>query len=374
MRKRKKSHRPGRAIWVDAVRDMQHEKREERRRAKLAPVRLPELTILTKPQREGAVRRILPVLRSWTWSPFEYEATCRTAIRADLCLGGHGWKASDAEAAAIVEGGLAEMGAARPSWDEGQWTYAISPDCCAWCGRLMDDDEGRSGARYCSAECAKSAMERRDFSDRSNRNRAYSQVVRAVQIYSMPQKPCAECGKLFHPRKDQTDRAYCSRKCLGAARTRGFERVGSCYVCGNPFIAHHPAAKTCSDACHQTAVKIRNGTWEPQKFTRIAFEMFVAGNPAFELKPNARTGRVKRPSRAREAAVAAKGGKPTPLHLVTCEVCRNAFWARMPTARICGDPCWQAKIRLAKGAWTPRKLSLPVFELFVVGPAQAVAA
>ena len=54
-------------------------------------------------KREAAVGGVLMHLRDWRFSPFEREGECRAGVRSALCLEGHSWHRSDAEAASLVD-------------------------------------------------------------------------------------------------------------------------------------------------------------------------------------------------------------------------------------------------------------------------------
>ena len=45
--------------------------------------------------RQEKVREVAGILKEYDASPFQYEAACRYAIRAKLCLDGWPWDAAD---------------------------------------------------------------------------------------------------------------------------------------------------------------------------------------------------------------------------------------------------------------------------------------
>lgn len=268
-----------RAARFDAYADFQRDQREQRisARIRLSVPRSPE-PILSQKQRAAVVEKVRPSMEQWTRSPFEREAATRSALRGAFCLGGDGWAAADNEAARITAMALDAMGAQRPSWEEGQWTYALSEDYCKWCQRPME--LGHAG-HYCSPECSKSALMHRDFKERHTDNAAYREAYRSVRRFAMPKKPCRKCGGAFHPREQQQE--FCSRSCAQTFKVEALRATEGtkvvCSVCRDEFRALHPTkAKYCCTACQVTGYRMRKGIWDPKRLNRQAFEQLVIGS------------------------------------------------------------------------------------------------
>lgn len=249
--------------------------------------------IFKKERRESAIQGALTRLRDWRYSPFEHEGTCRAGIRSALCLDGHDWKRSDAEAASLIAESLHRLGAKRPSWDEGQWHYAVPREQCARCGGGIDDADQARGFRYCSDVCARAY--RQFLSDQvpwdhELRRMGYWQIVisnapvltckncekkfksyngNADAVYCSPEcqhegsrtlteKPCKWCGESFRP-KDHT-KVYCSMACRDACRVDTWRKVlpeKTCATCMSIFRPGTPLAIYCSDACWKVARNAR---------------------------------------------------------------------------------------------------------------------
>lgn len=63
------------------------------------------------------------ILRRGDPTAFAFEAFCRHGIRSGLCLKGWNWTDADAAATDIVSAALRQIGARRPTWQQGQPEY-----------------------------------------------------------------------------------------------------------------------------------------------------------------------------------------------------------------------------------------------------------
>lgn len=203
----------------------------------------PHRRILKGEKREHVVHRVMDVLRSWRFSRFEHEGAARAGLRSALCLAGHGWGRADAEAAAIVDEGLRLMGAVRPSWAEGQWNYTTPRENCAWCGGDIAQEDW-STWRYCSAMCAKSALESRVIGDFETDAGARIAAYRAIQKDKAPAICCKACGKEFRSANKKAE--YCSPKCVASVRKISDKE---CVVCGTIFHPQRESVACCSRKC-----------------------------------------------------------------------------------------------------------------------------
>lgn len=271
-----------RVVKYAASEDMRLAEREERIKGKmrLAGHGIIARPILSKDHRRSVVLKMAELMGRWSHSPFEWEGSARHALRSAFCLGGYGWLRADEEAKAIVSGALKEMGAQRPSWEEGQWRYTEGRDCCKHCQGPLEAGWGDS---YCGPECAKAALERRAGRDKRSADRQYMAAYAVVQRLAVPTKPCACCGKEFHPRKDSADtQQCCSRSCANQMKADAMRLVPKetvpCVVCGNPFETPPKSrAQYCSITCQNLAQRARRGDWHPRDLNRVVFEVLIVG-------------------------------------------------------------------------------------------------
>ena len=219
--------RPNSAEYT-AYRDMRQVAREEKAKGRItlpAVIRQPETQpIFKKDKRRHLIEDVMNMFGDWRLSRFEREASVRTGLRSELCLSGYDWKRSDDEAAVIVAEAFRLLGAARPSWQEGQWEYTISRDYCAWCHSPIDDEDRTDGQRFCSPHCARCSLEWRARSERGE-SKAIVQAARAlINRRSRPARlkfvacqVCAEVGTKFVPTSPPHRRAT-SRPLYSIAR------------------------------------------------------------------------------------------------------------------------------------------------------------
>jgi predicted nucleic acid-binding Zn ribbon protein len=166
--------------------------------------------------RHERVRQVADVLKQYRASPFQFEAPCRYAIRAQLCLEGWDWHAADQEAHQLVQAALDLIGARRPSWSQGQpeWAQegvrADEPLHCKRCSKVLP--EGHK--LWCSHTCYSAARADRMTRDEKERRRIASDASQAAWRARQPYRSCEECGKAFKPAKQSAkDQRFCSRRC-----------------------------------------------------------------------------------------------------------------------------------------------------------------
>ena len=210
-------------------------------------IRQPETQpIFKKDKRRHLIENVMNMFGDWRLSRFEREASVRTGLRSELCLSGYDWKRSDDEAAVIVAEAFRLLGAARPSWQEGQWEYTISRDYCAWCHSPIDDEDRTDGQRFCSPHCARCSLEWRARSERGE-SKAIVQAARAlINRRSRPPRPCASCGRSFQSAKIST--IFCSSACANRARGSSIPDV-ACLACGKMFHPRQRGVVYCSKSC-----------------------------------------------------------------------------------------------------------------------------
>lgn len=217
--------------------------------------------ILKGQKREHVVSRIFDILKGWQSSPFQNEGAARAGLRSALCLEGHRWAIADNEAASIVAEGLRLMGAEYPSWQEGQPGYATPAEDCQWCGREIDLEERTETGRwrFCSEVCARSALRYREFEDGWWNDNAGWAAYRVLMRERNPPRPCKQCGKAFHPLRQNDERnVYCSSRCQAEAMRVLPTR--SCKHCGEEFRPRVSDALFCSKTCYDAFLSARTHT------------------------------------------------------------------------------------------------------------------
>ncbi|TFF27508.1 hypothetical protein E3C22_03360 [Jiella endophytica] len=204
--------------------------------------------IISGSRRQSLVDRLFDGMTGFHLTPFENEGPARHGVRSALCMDGHGWRQADREAKEIVDEALKRFGVPRPTWEEGQPDYADGAEYCAWCRGPMDDAGRSKRSRFCSVECAKSALLHRDAKSDAYVGTVLRQAYRMVLRAKTPPRPCEYCGKPFHG--EHAGSRFCSPKCV-AARVRLPEIT--CQQCGKTCRPLRREQTYCSLACKQHA-------------------------------------------------------------------------------------------------------------------------
>lgn len=145
---------------------------------------------LNRARKEALRDRIAAMMREVEPTPFAVEGPCRAGIRSSLCLQGWKWADADMAAAEIVTGALRIVGAARPTWYQGQPEYTqpgalpVQRDTCKRC--LGPLPEGYWV--FCSAECRKWHHGERYQRAHCEEIQAYGRAWRAAR------RKAARCG------------------------------------------------------------------------------------------------------------------------------------------------------------------------------------
>lgn len=168
---------------------------------------------LNRDKRKHLVDSVAAILKSGEPTHFAFEASCRHGLRSGLCLQGWNWQEADAVAADIVAAALRQIGAVRPTWQQGQPEYTqdgvvvFERTRCIRCGWKLPDGHHK----YCSSICAKNhhaAISRLHEREAMNaRVRAWYAAWSAKQ----PEQPCEQCGQKFRP--SRPGRRFCSKVC-----------------------------------------------------------------------------------------------------------------------------------------------------------------
>lgn len=313
--------------------------------------------ILRGEKRRSAIGQTMDLLRDWRQSPFEHEAASRHGLRSALCVEGHGWDRSDAEAAAIVGEGLRLLGAVRPSYAEGQWEYSVSPDYCAKCHGPIDEADRAKGFRFCSETCAGMAYELRAYREvRKEYDLARNAYV-VIKTAEAPELTCQYCKRPFRrmgadreSRKAEGKDKFCSVACQRASMVVYADR--ECRQCGNMFRPRSERQFLCSKACMG-----RNNVKGPNRICKTCSKGFRYYRAASD--PNGGLYCSKPCVNAGKGNVAIDR---------TCEWCYSPYVAKGAKSRFCGPRCRQRSVDIRNGTWKPKRLTAPVFDHFLTRP------
>lgn len=126
-----------------------------------APVMLPSVREKRKKRkadqtyRRKLIDQTAAILRRGEPTDFAFEGFMRHGLRSGLCLRGWSWSDADDMAADIVRSALAQIGAKRPTYQQGQPEWAqdgvilVERERCIRCGWQLP--EGHS--KFCSRLC-----------------------------------------------------------------------------------------------------------------------------------------------------------------------------------------------------------------------------
>lgn len=306
-------------------------------------------------KRRHAIRRASDILSDWQLSPLQHEASVTHSLRQALCLQGYGWSRSNNEACRIVAEGLRINGASRPSWEEGQREYVAARENCARCGSALDDGQIARRERFCSVICAKAALVERSWKENFSYDTIGFNAYQIVRKSQNARRRCAYCDGEFRPLRDDGSQKYCSLRCAGRAarnpdpvckapgcnRTFRFEQhkvycskrcrirceqiegihPRLCAHCGGSFLAKKVHAIYCSEACGETASRIRK-----------------AGK--------------------RGVCYLARGD----VTACECSFCHQVFEASSTRARYCSPSCKTMAKGIRNGSWVPKVISAPLLD------------
>jgi hypothetical protein len=229
---------------------------------------------LPQARREALTETVGAILEQGVSTKFEFEGACWHGVRSAFCEEGHGYRRADAWSGEIVSEALRRLGAARPSWNEGQpehTQFGFAPELRYWCERCgkpinRDADASDYGRRYCSRECADSAKgirKREDLRRHSAAERAALVAAAAKTRKDIADERmtriCPKCDSMF--RAKVSTQKYCSRACADAAlrlpepppepKPKLPERP--CKVCGGIFTPSRRDQTFCTKSCKSKA-------------------------------------------------------------------------------------------------------------------------
>jgi predicted nucleic acid-binding Zn ribbon protein/uncharacterized Zn-finger protein len=220
----------------------------------------------------GLVEVVKPILASGEPTKFQFEGTCRYAVRVRLLSVGFSWRDADANAMAVVGAALKELGVTRPSWMQGQpewrdrdashWRYR---HCCT-CGGMLDEDQK---GRHCSTECAGVTAKKRWQKDNREKMSVLQKAWRtanpdkrkaatARSIERADPRDCKQCGSTFKVPNSKASE-FCQPRCYYDWRKAFSAKKNEkqCGYCGGLFVARSRVRHNyyCSKACGFAAKK-----------------------------------------------------------------------------------------------------------------------
>lgn len=164
-------------------------------------------------RRSRLVDIVMTVLKTGEPTHFAFEASCRHGLRGSLCLQGWNWHDADTVAAEIVETALRQIGAQRPTWQQGQpeWTQdgvlRVERDNCVRCRSLLPEGH----RRYCSSMCASADQHARARATNAEAENARVYAYYAAWSAKQPEQPCEVCRDMFRPKRPGN--RFCSILC-----------------------------------------------------------------------------------------------------------------------------------------------------------------
>lgn len=111
---------------------------------------------VTQGYRRKLIDQTAAIMRRGEPSAFALEAFMRHGLRAGLCLRGWRWRDADELAADVVGSALNQIGAKRPTYQQGQpeWTQEgvilIERERCIRCGWTLPEGHWKFCGRQCS--------------------------------------------------------------------------------------------------------------------------------------------------------------------------------------------------------------------------------
>ena len=175
---------------------------------------------LSRDFRRSLISSVAIILDKGEPTRFAFEAACRSGLRARYCLKGWPWAAADRVAADVVRAALKKIGAARPSWLDGQreitghsWRFYCANPLCQ---KPLQTSNGKK--LYCSVECRRSVKHSRWRQDHEKENAARAAVWRIAARKKGEYRNCHQCARQFqaHDRANTKPQRFCSNKCVAA--------------------------------------------------------------------------------------------------------------------------------------------------------------
>lgn len=299
---------------------------------------------LDRKKKKAVVSAVMDLMADWRTSRFEHEGACVAGLRSAFCLRGARWFDADIEASSIVRTALANLGAARPTWEQGQREYCVSRENCSWCGGAVSEELLGGGRRvsFCSTDCARSAMAQRDQEGRRWEGYMCRSAFATIAKLKNAARSCMHCGNLY--RSEVKTSRFCSHACAVAKQIT--IRPRPCKGCGVPFRPRTAAGLYCSKECAGLVKK-------PVPMCRCA-------NCGIDFQPKRRPNEAT-PTTCGMKCAAVLRSRST-MYAGTCECCGGAFTSTARNARFCCSECSRLVGRFRTGEFVPKKLTPRVFD------------
>ncbi|MEI9403381.1 hypothetical protein [Mesorhizobium argentiipisi] len=223
----------------------------------------PRARVLSRDRRRHLIDTTAAVLKSGLPTYFAFEGSVRHGLRSSLCLAGWSWSAADVAAADVVDAALRQIGARRPTWQQGQAEYTEDRTERLTCANegchkptAIDLRDGRQ-TKYCSDLCRRSHADKVHYRSGTQMSKAEWMVFWAAhRAEKVKTRDCERCGGLFVQRS--RNGRYCTVECSRAAgadaRRTIFEQA--CLVCGTMFRPPNGrGAKYCNAKCMGAAYR-----------------------------------------------------------------------------------------------------------------------
>lgn len=170
--------------------------------------------------KQRTIRGIVAMMmRSAEPTPFAVEGPARAGIRSALCLQGWRWSTADRVAAELVELSLRSVGAARPTWKQGQpeWTQdgvmAVQYEYCRNCFTPLPEGHFKFCCKLCSTAYAHKRAYQHMSEDQRLHELARQAAWRNARREERAPRACECCGDSFKP--NHADQKFCGQTCAG---------------------------------------------------------------------------------------------------------------------------------------------------------------
>lgn len=305
------------------------------------------------------INEVMDALSDWRKSPFENEGAMRAGLRSAMCLKGHAWAVSDWQAAELVNAAFTEMGAKRPSWEEGERGYALSLDYCAWCFCAIAEEDRSNGRRFCSVECARVSLVHMTRKEGGRYTATIRNAYRLIEQDKAAPRDCEYCGKSF--KSDAKGQRFCTGSCAALHRLGdSVLRERECKFCHATFMPSRGKQQYCTIRCSRHANAKASAD-------ALAHVTIICGCCGVAFHPKTEKTRYCTPKCQTEMGIRAwkarKRAENAPRR-TSCEHCGDDFLPSRNGQRFCSDACVFDAKRYRAGA-KPRKMTRRVFDHFI---------